>query len=43
MRRDKKALAGRLRLILLRRLGEVALFDDITETEIRHVLEESLA
>jgi 3-dehydroquinate synthase len=42
MRSDKKALAGRLRFILPRRLGEVALFDDIPETEVRRVLEESL-
>ena len=42
MRRDKKALAGRMRLILPLRLGEVALVDDISETEIRRVLEESL-
>lgn len=43
MRRDKKAQAGRLRLILPRRLGEVALIEDIPETEVRRVLEESLA
>jgi 3-dehydroquinate synthetase len=40
MRSDKKALAGRLRFILPRRLGEVALYDDIPETEVRQVLEE---
>jgi 3-dehydroquinate synthase len=40
MRSDKKALAGRMRFILPRRLGEVALFDDIPETEVRRVLEE---
>ncbi len=39
MRNDKKALAGRMRFILPRRLGEVALFDDIPETEVRRVLE----
>jgi 3-dehydroquinate synthase len=38
MRRDKKALAGKLRFILPRRLGEVALFDDIPESEARAVL-----
>jgi 3-dehydroquinate synthase len=38
MRRDKKALAGRLRLVLPRRLGEVALFDDVTEDEVLDVL-----
>ena len=43
MRRDKKALAGQLRFILPRRLGEVALVEDVTETEVQRVLEESLA
>jgi 3-dehydroquinate synthase len=42
MRQDKKALAGRLRFILPRRLGEVALFDDIPEATVRRVLEESV-
>jgi 3-dehydroquinate synthase len=42
MRSDKKALADRLRFILPRRLGEVALFDDIPETNVRQVLEESM-
>jgi 3-dehydroquinate synthetase len=42
MRSDKKALAGRMRFILPRRLGEVALFDDIPETEVRRVLEEAV-
>jgi 3-dehydroquinate synthase len=40
MRNDKKAVAGRLRFVLPRQLGEVALFDDIPESEVRHVLEE---
>jgi 3-dehydroquinate synthase len=40
MRQDKKALAGRLRFILPRRLGEAALFDDIPEAEVRQVLEQ---
>jgi 3-dehydroquinate synthase len=40
MRRDKKNLAGRLRLVLPRRLGEVALYDDVSEVEVRRVLEE---
>jgi 3-dehydroquinate synthase len=40
MRSDKKALAGRLRFVLPRRLGEVALFDDVPETDARYVLEE---
>jgi 3-dehydroquinate synthase len=39
MRGDKKALAGRLRFVLPRRLGEVALFDDVPEDDVRHVLE----
>jgi 3-dehydroquinate synthase len=38
MRNDKKARAGRLRLVLPRRLGEVDLFDDVSEAEIRAVL-----
>jgi 3-dehydroquinate synthetase len=40
MRNDKKAVAGRLRLVLPRRLGEVALFDDVPDAEVRRVLEE---
>ncbi|MCC6418309.1 MAG: 3-dehydroquinate synthase [Gemmataceae bacterium] len=39
MRSDKTALAGRLRFVLPRRLGEVALFDDIPEAAVREVLE----
>jgi 3-dehydroquinate synthase len=38
MRSDKKAVAGRLRFVLPRRLGEVALFDDVPEAEVREVL-----
>ena len=38
MRNDKKALAGKMRFILPRRLGEVALFDDVPEEEVRDVL-----
>jgi 3-dehydroquinate synthase len=38
MRSDKKALAGKLRFILPRRLGEVALFDDVPEEDVRAVL-----
>jgi 3-dehydroquinate synthase len=38
MRSDKKARAGRLRFVLPRRLGEVDLFDDISEEEIRNLL-----
>lgn len=38
MRADKKAVHGRLRFILPRRLGEVALFDDVPENDVRAVL-----
>jgi 3-dehydroquinate synthase len=38
MRSDKKSVAGRLRFILPRRLGEVALFDDVPESDVREVL-----
>jgi 3-dehydroquinate synthase len=38
MRQDKKSASDRLRFVLPRRLGEVALFDDVTESEIRKVL-----
>jgi 3-dehydroquinate synthase len=38
MRTDKKAEAGRLRFVLPRRLGEVALFGDVPEDEVRAVL-----
>jgi len=39
MRNDKKSLAGRLRFVLPRRLGEVALMDNVTEDDVRKVLE----
>ena len=39
MRRDKKASAGQLRFILPTRLGEVRLFDDIPEAQVREILE----
>jgi 3-dehydroquinate synthase len=39
MRVDKKAVAGRLRFVLPRRLGEAALFDDVPESDVRTVLE----
>jgi 3-dehydroquinate synthase len=39
MRLDKKASAGRLRFVLPRRLGEVAMFDDVPESDVRAVLE----
>ena len=38
MRTDKKAVAGRMRFILPRRLGEVALFDDVPEDDVREIL-----
>jgi 3-dehydroquinate synthase len=38
MRKDKKAMAGRLRFILPTRLGEVAVFDDVPESDVRAVL-----
>lgn len=38
MRRDKKNVAGRIRLILPTRIGEVRLFDDASESEIRETL-----
>jgi 3-dehydroquinate synthase len=40
MRNDKKTLAGRLRFVLPRRLGEVALIDDVPEDEVFRVLDE---
>jgi 3-dehydroquinate synthase len=43
MRQDKKSVAGRMRFILPRRLGEVALFDDVREADVREVLETSLS
>ena len=39
---DKKTVAGRLRFVLPRRLGEVALFDDVPEEDVRQVLEEAM-
>jgi 3-dehydroquinate synthase len=38
MRSDKKNEAGKLRFVLPRRLGEVALFDDVPEEDVRGVL-----
>jgi 3-dehydroquinate synthase len=38
MRKDKKALGGQLRFILPTKLGEVALFDDVLEDDVRAVL-----
>jgi 3-dehydroquinate synthase len=40
MRLDKKAVAGRLRFVLPRHLGEAAMFDDVPEETVRGVLEE---
>jgi 3-dehydroquinate synthase len=39
MSSDMKAVGGRLRFMLPRRLGEVALFDNVPEAEVRQVLE----
>ena len=38
MRKDKKAVDGKMRFILPTKLGEVALFDDVPESEVRAVL-----
>jgi 3-dehydroquinate synthase len=38
MRSDKKNEAGKLRFVLPRRMGEVALFDDVPEEDVRAVL-----
>jgi len=38
MRSDKKNVAGRLRFVLPTRLGEVKLFDDVPEADVREVL-----
>jgi 3-dehydroquinate synthase len=40
MRRDKKAVGGKMRFILPTRLGEVKLFDDVPESLVRDVLEQ---
>jgi 3-dehydroquinate synthase len=42
MRADKKAEAGRLRFVLPVRLGEVRLFDDVAEEQVRAVLAEMM-
>ena len=39
MRKDKKAVDGRMRFILPTRLGAVALFDDVPEGDVRAVLQ----
>jgi 3-dehydroquinate synthase len=38
MRHDKKSRDGRLRFVLPRQLGEVALMDDVSEEDVRKVL-----
>ncbi len=38
MRRDKKSQAGRLRFVLPRRLGEVAVVDDVNEADVAAIL-----
>jgi 3-dehydroquinate synthase len=38
MRKDKKAVNGRMRFVLPTRLGEVALFDNVPESDVRDVL-----
>jgi 3-dehydroquinate synthase len=43
MRSDKKAIAGRLRFVLPKRMGDVAVFEDVTEGEVRQTLEEMRA
>lgn len=43
MRLDKKNVAGKLRFILPTRMGEVRLFDDIPEDDVRAVLEDVLS
>jgi len=43
MRRDKKARDGSLRFVLPRRLGEAALTDIVSETEVCRALEDTLS
>jgi 3-dehydroquinate synthase len=43
MRGDKKAVAGRLRFVLPRRLGEAVLCDDVPESDVERVLEDTTA
>ncbi len=42
MRTDKKAVAGKMRFVLPRKLGEVALFGDIPEAEVEDILTEAI-
>lgn len=39
MRRDKKAIAGRLRFVLPKRIGEAALFEEAPEEDVRQILD----
>jgi 3-dehydroquinate synthase len=39
MHHDKKSLSGKLRFVLPRRLGEVALVDDVAEEDVRRILD----
>jgi 3-dehydroquinate synthase len=41
MRRDKKAQAGKLRFVLPRKLGEVAVVDDISEADVAAILQKT--
>ncbi len=43
MRLDKKSRAGKLRFVLPSRIGEVELVGDVPESDVRAVLDESLA
>jgi 3-dehydroquinate synthase len=43
MRRDKKALAGRMRFVLPHRLGAAGFVDEVPEPEVRQILQEALA
>jgi 3-dehydroquinate synthetase len=38
MKRDKKALGGRLRMVLPARIGRVRIVDDVPLPEVRRVL-----
>ena len=39
MAHDKKVIDGRLRLILLQDIGEACIVDDVTEAELRDLLD----
>lgn len=43
MRKDKKAVAGQMRFVLPTRLGDVALFDDVPESDVCAVLMDAMA